>query len=58
MPFVTAAMIATLVESYRRSAAPLVVSDYDGVNAPPMLYDRSLFASWRCRKARDAASRS
>ena len=43
MPFVTSAMIATLVEKYRRSAAPLVISDYDGVNAPPMLYDRSLF---------------
>jgi molybdenum cofactor cytidylyltransferase len=43
MPFVTTAMIATLVEKYRRSEAPLVVSDYDGVNAPPMLYDRSLF---------------
>jgi molybdenum cofactor cytidylyltransferase len=43
MPFVTTAMIVTLVEKYRRSAAPLVISDYDGVNAPPMLYDRSLF---------------
>jgi molybdenum cofactor cytidylyltransferase len=43
MPFVTTAMIVTLVEKYRRSEAPLVVSDYDGVNAPPMLYDRSLF---------------
>ena len=43
MPFVTTAMIATLVEKYRRSAAPLVISDYGGVNAPPALYDRSLF---------------
>jgi molybdenum cofactor cytidylyltransferase len=43
MPFVTSAMIATLVEKYRRSEAPLVISDYQGVNAPPMLYDRSLF---------------
>ena len=43
MPFVTTAMIMTLVEKYRHSAAPLVISDYDGVNAPPMLYDRSLF---------------
>jgi molybdenum cofactor cytidylyltransferase len=43
MPFVTAAMIETLVEKYRRGSAPLVISDYAGVNAPPMLYDRSLF---------------
>jgi len=43
MPFVTARMVETLVERYRRSAAPLVISDYAGVNAPPMLYDRSLF---------------
>jgi molybdenum cofactor cytidylyltransferase len=43
MPFVTAAMLATLVERYGAGTAPLVISDYDGVNAPPMLYDRSLF---------------
>jgi molybdenum cofactor cytidylyltransferase len=40
---VTAAMLATLVERYGAGTAPLVISDYDGVNAPPMLYDRSLF---------------
>ena len=43
MPLVTTAMIETLIEKYRRSEAPLVISDYNGVNAPPMLYDRSLF---------------
>jgi molybdenum cofactor cytidylyltransferase len=43
MPFVTAEMIAALIERYRTTAAPLVISDYDGVTAPPMLYDRSLF---------------
>jgi molybdenum cofactor cytidylyltransferase len=43
MPFVTSEMIATLVNEYRQSSAPLVVSDYEGVNAPPILYDRSLF---------------
>jgi molybdenum cofactor cytidylyltransferase len=43
MPFVTSEMIATLVKEYRQGAAPLVVSDYEGVNAPPILYDRSLF---------------
>jgi molybdenum cofactor cytidylyltransferase len=43
MPFVTSEMIATLVKEYRQGSAPLVVSDYEGVNAPPILYDRSLF---------------
>jgi len=43
MPFVTSEMIAALVERYRTTAAPLVISDYECVTAPPMLYDRSLF---------------
>jgi len=43
MPYVTSEMIAAIVARYRRSQAPLVVSDYEGVHAPPMLYDRSLF---------------
>lgn len=47
MPFVTTAMIDTLVEQFRRSDAPLVVSDYGGVNAPPVLYGRSLFDELR-----------
>jgi molybdenum cofactor cytidylyltransferase len=44
MPFVTDRMVATLVERYRKSDAPLVISEYGGVQAPPTLYDRSLFA--------------
>ena len=43
MPFVTSSMVATLVARYRGSAAPLVISAYGAVNAPPMLYDRALF---------------
>jgi len=43
MPFVTAEMIAAMIARYRESRAPLVISDYEGVNAPPMLYDQSLF---------------
>ena len=43
MPFVTRDMLATLVRRFRTAGAPLVISDYEGVNAPPMLYDRSLF---------------
>jgi len=43
MPFVTSEMIAEMIARYRTSTAPLVISDYEGVNAPPMVYDRSLF---------------
>jgi molybdenum cofactor cytidylyltransferase len=43
MPFVTADMIATLVRRYRTTRAPLVVSHYGDVQAPPTLYDRALF---------------
>lgn len=43
MPFVSAAMIGEMVARWRASSAPLVISDYEGVNAPPMLYDRTLF---------------
>lgn len=44
MPFVSAGMIETLLERYRATGAPLVVSRYGDVEAPPILYDRSLFA--------------
>jgi molybdenum cofactor cytidylyltransferase len=48
MPFVTPEMIAALVARYRASRAPLVISLYggkaEGAVAPPMLYDRALFA--------------
>ncbi len=44
MPLVSAEMIAALVARYRATGAPLVVSDYEGVHAPPLLYDRALFA--------------
>ena len=43
MPFVTSRMVASLVARYRESTAPLVISAYGDVNAPPMLYDRALF---------------
>lgn len=43
MPFVTSDMLALLVERYHHSGAPLVISDYGGVTAPPMVYHRSLF---------------
>ncbi|HEX5855279.1 MAG TPA: nucleotidyltransferase family protein [Thermoanaerobaculia bacterium] len=43
MPFVTASSIRTVVEKHRVSRAPLVLSRYGDVDAPPTLYDRSLF---------------
>jgi molybdenum cofactor cytidylyltransferase len=43
MPLVTDRMIRALVERYRESGAPLVLSDYAGVQAPPTLYGRALF---------------
>ena len=52
MPLVTAAMIAAMVERYRTGTAPLVISEYDGVNAPPMLYDRTLFAELATTEAK------
>jgi molybdenum cofactor cytidylyltransferase len=47
MPFVTEAMLETLLQRYQDSTSPLVVSTYAGIDAPPMLYDRSLFAELR-----------
>jgi molybdenum cofactor cytidylyltransferase len=47
MPFVTAGMLRTLVERYRSAEAPLVVSTYGEVLAPPILYGRPLFGELR-----------
>lgn len=47
MPLVSTEMIAEIVKRYRATGAPLVISDYGGVTAPPMLYDRRLFGELR-----------
>jgi molybdenum cofactor cytidylyltransferase len=47
MPFVTAAMVRTLVGRFRAGDAPLVVSVYGDVLAPPILYGRDLFGELR-----------
>jgi len=47
MPLVSTEMIAEMVARYRATGAPLVISDYGGVTAPPMLYDRRLFGELR-----------
>ena len=44
MPFVTEEMIRGVAERFRSSGAPLVVSAYGGVQAPPTLYGRALFS--------------
>jgi len=49
MPFVTTDMIRAVAERRRETGAPLVISQYGDprgapVDAPPILYDRSLFS--------------
>jgi molybdenum cofactor cytidylyltransferase len=44
MPFVTPAMLGELAARHRSTGAPMVISRYGEVNAPPMLYARALFA--------------
>jgi molybdenum cofactor cytidylyltransferase len=43
MPFVTAEMVRSLVERFQSGAAPLAISLYDGIVAPPTLYGSALF---------------
>jgi molybdenum cofactor cytidylyltransferase len=47
MPLVDVAMLRALVDRYGASSAPLVVSTYGDVIAPPILYGRTLFAELR-----------
>lgn len=44
MPLVTAVMLAALVQRYRETGAPLVVSRYGDRTAPPHLFARPLLA--------------
>jgi molybdenum cofactor cytidylyltransferase len=44
MPRVTSAMIAAVVSRWREAGAPIVLSDYSGTIAPPVLWTRPLFA--------------
>lgn len=43
MPFVTAAMLRTMVERHYATGAAVVVSRYGDVEAPPTLFARSVF---------------
>jgi molybdenum cofactor cytidylyltransferase len=44
MPHVTAAMVAQMIQRYHTTHAPLIISEYAGVSAPPILYARRLWA--------------
>ncbi len=57
MPRVTTDMLSTLVTRYAKTKAPLVVSEYGGVNAPPGLFDRSLFAEIHSMRGRGCGRR-
>ncbi len=57
MPLVDAGMIRTLVDRYRAGGAPLVVSEYEGVDAPPILYDRRLFPELRALEGEGCGKR-
>jgi molybdenum cofactor cytidylyltransferase len=57
MPFVAAEMIGAMIVDYATTRAPLIISDYDGVNAPPMLYDRQLFAELSSSTGKDVVGR-
>ena len=43
MPLVTPDMIREMTQRYHETGAPLVISRYEGVIAPPTLFDRCLF---------------
>ena len=55
MPFVTARMIRSLVARWRAGTTALVLSDYAGVQAPPTLFDRSLFRELSASEEEGAA---
>src|SRR5256885_3969844 len=51
MPLVDAEMIRALVAALRRTPAPLAISTYSGVIAPPIAYGRALFPELRALTA-------
>jgi molybdenum cofactor cytidylyltransferase len=51
MPLVGSAMLRALVETFRRARSPLIISTYDGIVAPPILYGRALFDELRALAA-------
>jgi molybdenum cofactor cytidylyltransferase len=57
MPLVDSGMLRALVEQYRESGAPLVVSTYGDVLAPPILYGQALFPELRALEAEACGKR-
>ncbi|HZX94966.1 MAG TPA: nucleotidyltransferase family protein [Myxococcales bacterium] len=51
MPLVESSMVRALVDAFARSRAPLVVSTYGEVVAPPILYGSALFGELRALEA-------
>jgi molybdenum cofactor cytidylyltransferase len=51
MPLVTVTMLRALCEAFAKGDAPLVVSTFGDVLAPPMLYGRALFPELRALTA-------
>ncbi|MCH9015235.1 MAG: nucleotidyltransferase family protein [Gemmatimonadetes bacterium] len=57
MPFVTTKMLREVVSRYRESGAPLVVSRYGSINAPPTLFDHALFTELRASEGEEMGKR-
>jgi molybdenum cofactor cytidylyltransferase len=57
MPLVDARMLTDLCEAFRSKQSPLVVSTYDQVVAPPIVYGRELFAELLALRAEDCGKR-
>ncbi|HZA50475.1 MAG TPA: NTP transferase domain-containing protein, partial [Myxococcaceae bacterium] len=57
MPCVRPEMIAALLERYRGSGSVVVASDYEGILAPPTLFDRRLFAELQEREGEGCGRR-
>ena len=57
MPLVDARMLTDLCTAFRNKQSPLVVSTYDGVVAPPIVYGRALFAELLSLRAEDCGKR-
>lgn len=57
MPLVTADMIREMTQRYHETGAPLVISRYGAVNAPPTLFDRRLFGELLANDGRQVVQR-
>jgi molybdenum cofactor cytidylyltransferase len=57
MPLVEVPMLDRLIDAFRRDRPPLVISTYEGVLAPPMLYGRGLFPELRALEGEGCGKR-